>query len=137
MVEKFGSSSPDDWRWGRIHTLTLEAQLLSLIVSDFNAGPFATPGGALTVNVADPAPGDGRGDYTHTGGASMRMVVEGKAEGFLSRWQLAGGQVSLKASPLYNSLLDDWLANEPFQMPFGPQEVEAAAVRTLVVVPAP
>lgn len=132
----FDSSSPQDWIWGRIHTLTMVADLLSTITPQFNHGPFATPGGLYTINVANPSsPREGDGNYGHGSGASMRMVVEGKPEGFVGHFNFPGGQVHRRDSEFYDHLLDGWLTNTHFIMPFTPEEVDAQSVTTTKVLP--
>lgn len=134
----FESPTPDDWRWGRIHALTTQADLLSSVTPNFNNGPYAAPGGVLSVNVANPGGvGTGDGDYGFSHGPSMRMVVEGKTDGFVGRFQLPGGQVHRRDSPYYDHLLADWLENRPFVMPFTVQEVDAATTESVEIVPAP
>jgi len=129
QLEKFFGTDPDDWRWGRIHTLTLRADLLSDFgISDFGNGPVAAPGGLLTVNVANPSsPGRGEGSYEFRSGASMRMIVEGRADGMVGRFQLPGGSVHRRDSPFYENLFLDWLGTSYFTMPFTVEEVDASA----------
>ena len=135
----FGSSSSQDWIWGRIHTLTMLADLVSAITPQFNHGPFATPGGLYTINVANPSnPNDeDEPSYGHGSGASMRMVVEGKPEGFVGHFNFPGGQVHRRDSEFYDHLLDGWLTNTHFVMPFTPEEVDAQSVTTTTVQAAP
>ena len=136
LTTLMGSGTPDDWRWGRIHTLTLEADLLSTLTPTYNNGPYAAPGGSGTVNVATPtSPGSGGGDYNFGHGPSMRMIVEGKASGFESTFNFPGGQVHQRDSVFYDHLLGEWLDNTSFRMPFTPTEVEAAAMETLQIDP--
>jgi acyl-homoserine lactone acylase PvdQ len=138
LSEKFESSDPDDWRWGRIHTVTLTADLLSSITPEFNNGPYATVGGRLTVNVANPSGvGDGSGSYSHRSGASMRMIVEGRSDGMVGHFQLAGGQIHRRDSPNYDDLLQKWLAHEYVVMPFTSEQVDDAAVEFVEVVAEP
>jgi len=136
IEEVFGSATPDDWRWGRVHTLTLSADLLSALTGDFDNGPNAAPGGLFTVNVANPSGGDGTGSYRFGSGPSMRMVVEGKAEGFTSTFNFPGGQIHRRDSPFYDHLLGDWLTNTSFEMPFTKEQVDAAAMQTETIEPA-
>ena len=44
-----------NWLWGRVHTLTTVSPAAPLIANGFSAGPFARPGGALTVDVGNPS----------------------------------------------------------------------------------
>lgn len=133
----FGSSDPDEWRWGRIHTLVMGADLLNTVTDDFDNGPFAAPGGLFTLNVASPsAPGDGDGYYGFSHGPSMRMVVEGKPEGFVAHFNFPGGQVHRRDSPFYDNLVEDFLINKTFIMPFTPEEVTASSKQVETFEPA-
>lgn len=130
----FGSSMPDDWRWGRIHTVLTQADLLSAVTDDYNNGPYAAPGGVLSVNVANPSGvGAGDGYYGFSHGPSMRMVVEGKSDGFVGQFQLPGGQVHRRDSPYYDHLMADWLINKPFIMPFTTTQVDAASIEKITI----
>ena len=133
----FGAAStPDDWRWGRIHTLTLAADLITRLTPAFDNGPWAVAGNGATVNVAAPrAPGAGGGSYDVGAGASMRMVVEAKESGMEGHFQLPGGQTHRKDSPNYDDLLAPWLRNEHFRMPFTRDEAIAAAQSTFTMSP--
>jgi penicillin amidase len=134
-------ASPDDWRWGRMHTLTLASIFNDFGVTTYNAGPFAAPGGQFTVNVATPsnqgAPAAGAApDYSFANGPSLRMVVEATPTGLTMTYELPGGADLHRMSPFYNNLLPGWLANQPVPFPFGPGAVTSPA-STIVVSPAP
>lgn len=138
LAEDF-SSTPDDWRWGRVHTLLLFANVLNNAgFVQYNHGPFAAPGGAFAINVANPrnpSTDQGERDWGFSAGPSMRHVSEFTSDGIVSWWTLPGGQRHFRDSPLYDNLLDDWLAAEHFEMPFRAADVQAAAVETVTVVP--
>ena len=128
-------ADPDDWRWGRAHTLTLSAPAFSLLsLTAYNEGPYAAPGGLLAINVANPN-GSGIGGMGFSNGPSMRHVAEFTADGIRSYWTLPGGQRHFRDSPHYDDLLDDWFSATHFAMPFQPADVEAAAQETIEVVP--
>jgi len=61
LVQAFTSLSaangppPTNWLWGRVHTMTAVSPAAPLIANGFTAGPFARPGGALTVDVGNPS----------------------------------------------------------------------------------
>ncbi|HET9751978.1 MAG TPA: penicillin acylase family protein, partial [Myxococcales bacterium] len=61
LVTAFGTlaaangSDTKNWLWGRVHTLTSVSPASPLIANGFSAGPFARPGGALTVDVGNPS----------------------------------------------------------------------------------
>ncbi len=133
--------TPNDWRWGRVHTLTLRSIYDSFGVATYNQGTYAASGGLHCVNVANPlsravpASGD-PWNFAFAHGASIRMVVEAREDRPYMRYQLAGGQDLHRESPFYNNLLDGWLANEAIEFPFGPGAVPSPALE-IVVQPAP
>lgn len=112
---------PDNWRWGRIHTLTLNSPFaaVSASLTAYNAGPFANDGGFLTVDVANPGDRKDASLY-HTNGASIRTVVEMTADGPRLQFQLPGGTSLDRRSPLYNQLMPNWLTNTHVPVPFAP-----------------
>src|SRR5690606_24873771 len=97
-------------------------------------GPFAAPGGELTVNVASPDAMFDH-DYTFVHAASMRFVAEFSDTAITSHWSLPGGQRHFRDSPHYLDLMDEWLEGEVFRMAFDKAVVEAEKVETLVVEP--
>ena len=133
--------SSDEWRWGRIHTLSLRSIFDSFGVTTYNDGPFAAPGGQFTVNVANPlsraAPMAGMPpNDAFSSGPSVRFVVEAAPSGLTMTYELPGGADLHRTSPFYNNLLPNWLTNTPVPFPFGPGAVTNPAV-TVVVGPAP
>lgn len=134
----FGSSEPDDWRWGRIHTITFRTLFGNALFKEFNEGPYANDGGFSTVDVANPTGRSGNfsDSYNHTNGPSLRIVMEATNEGIKGWFQLPGGQVHNRGSDFYMSLVDEWLANQPTELLFDRAAVDAAAVETYMVEPA-
>lgn len=123
----------DDWRWGKVHTLSLRSIYDSFGVPTYNAGPYAAPGGQYTVNVANPSkrvlPMPGMPvDYAFAAGPSVRFVVEAKPDGLSMSYQLPGGADLHRESPFYNNLVPNWLVNKPIPFPFGPGAVPNPAV---------
>jgi penicillin amidase len=112
---------PADWQWGRVHTTVLRADLFDNFVGDFNSDPLAKDGGLYTVNVA--APSFGGGSLQNRTGASMRLVCEAPPEGVSCNIQLPGGQPQFRDDENYLSLVDEWLENEPTDLPFDPSDV--------------
>ena len=124
----------DDWRWGRVHTLLLFANVFNDAgFMQYNHGPFAAPGGYGAINVAN-ARNPSSSDWGFSSGPSMRHVSEFTAEGITSYWTLPGGQRHFRDSPHYDDLLEDWLAVRHFELPFAADAVEAAAVETVEIV---
>ena len=148
LVAKFGANT-DDWRWGAVHTATFENPISTAIFPTYNAGPFARPGGAFSVDVAMPdALGGSSGaspldptkpeflnfDYTH--GPNERFVASMDDDSAPSM-QLPGYQVDGPyAGPPTGTLLG-WLKNQYFDFAHTPDQVTAAGVRTVVFTPAP
>jgi penicillin amidase len=48
-------TNTNNWLWGRVHTLSTVSPAAPLIANGFTTGPFARPGGALTVDVGNPS----------------------------------------------------------------------------------
>ena len=124
-----GFGAPDDWRWGRIHTLSLRSIYDNFGVTDYNYGPFASPGGLSTVNVANPIdrvlPEDGADlDFAFSAGPSIRTVIEASGDGAPTMtFQLPGGADLHREGDFYNNLLPAWLESEPNAFAFGPGAV--------------
>lgn len=120
--------APNDWRWGRRHTLTLRSIFDSFGIANYNAGPFSASGGQYTVNVANPrsrkVPNAGsKWNFQFASGPSVRFVVEATPEGPRMVYQLPGGADLHRESKFYNNLLPNWLDNTPIEFPFGPGAV--------------
>lgn len=123
----------DEWRWGRVHSLTLRSIFDNFGVDSYNFGPVPTPGGIHSVNVAIPSSTAGV-DLYHNSGASLRTVIEVDADGPRMQFQYPGGADLHRASPFYNNLVSRWLRNEPVPFAFGSVASPASQV---TVKPAP
>jgi penicillin amidase len=124
VLATYGAS--DDWRWGRMHALTLKSPLSQPNLTAFDSGPYATPGGVLTVNVATPSSVDlndtspaARLRFAHTTGPSIRMLVELGADSPHMQISLPGGTDLHRESNFYNNLLPRWQSNTPVDFAFG------------------
>jgi penicillin amidase len=132
------AGDPDDWRWGRFHTLSLRSIYDNFNVSDYNDGPYAAPGALSTVNVANPLsrvlPVDGTApDFAFSAGPSIRTIIEASPDGPpVMTFQLPGGADLHRESDFYNNLLPTWLENEPSAFLFGEGAVDDPA--SVVVV---
>ncbi len=124
--------APANWLWGRSHTLTTASAAAPLIAGAFSAGPYARPGGALTVDVGSP---DGSQStplgFTYSHGSNLRFisVMDPAAATAVIKMQLPGpehdGPSGLFASD--PNLLLQYVQNQPFDYAFGHQ-VDAQAV---------
>lgn len=135
LEENLGEE-PDDWRWGRIHTVTLAADLFNDAgIRMFNNGPYANDGGLYTVDVANPS-GMLSDDYSHGSGASMRFACDiDPASGPDCTLQIPGGQRHFRESEHYDDLLQKWLVNEPFPLLTKESLIDGATVERVGVCP--
>lgn len=135
LTETLGAD-PDGWRWGRVHTLTLAADLFSAFgIPNFDNGPHANDGNLWTVDVAAPV-SPTSGDWSHASGASARLNCEGASMGMRCTIQLPGGQRHYRDSANYADLLELYLRNEPTDLLFGAADVAAGTVAELQFEPA-
>lgn len=110
------------WRWGRLHTLTLShpfgrSRLLRPILS---IGPFPAAGDGATINLgfyrySDP--------YAHIVGPSLRMIIP------LGEWQegrfvLLSGQSGHFSSPQYRDQTELWRRGEYLRLYFPEEEMK-------------
>ncbi len=125
----FDTRDMDDWRWGKLHRLTLgslapSAELDVPPSTDMTfPGGFPRHGDVHSVDASSPGVRDF--DFTYDHGPSMRHLVEiepGKAP--VSRFALPGGQVLSPRSIHFRDLVDRfWRTNEYFTLPWTTAEV--------------
>ena len=128
LTRRFGED-PDQWRWGRVHTLTL-SPLFPMPGGEL--GPFANDGGLTTV---DPGGGAFRvgAPFEQRSGAVARIVLSLTPDR-IDRWiQYPGGFDAHRDSRFHENLLDEYLRNEPVAVPTTADEVDAAAVERLTI----
>jgi len=69
-------TDPNTWLWGRVHTLTLQSAAAPLVGPPFSAGPFARPGGALTVDVGNPSSSQSSAlGFSYGSGSNLRFIA--------------------------------------------------------------
>lgn len=129
-------STPADWTWGRIHTLTLTNQTLGTsgigpIESIFNRGPIETSGGDSIVNATGWTPSEG---YEVTWVPSMRQVID-LSDFDNSTWVNLTGNSGHAYNANYSDQIDAWQSGEQFAWPFSATAVNNATVDTLTLVP--
>jgi hypothetical protein len=89
LTASLGASS--NWIWGRTHTLTTSSPAEPLLHG--GAGPFARPGGALTVDVGSPTGSSGLLDFSYGHGSNVRFIAEmNAAASAITKMQLPGPQ---------------------------------------------
>jgi penicillin amidase len=123
------------WVWGKFHTLTTLSPAAPLIAGGFSGGPFARPGGALSVDVGNP---DGSAltplAFSYSHGSNVRHISEVKTSTDPSvqvLMQLPGMQhdAPFQSSSTFPDLLTPYAANQYFQYPMNHQ-VDSHAVST-------
>jgi penicillin amidase len=132
--EELESSLGDDqevWRWGRIHTLTLNHSLgrIKWLKPLLGSGPFPSPGDGTTVNMGFYRHSN---PYSHTVGASLRFVID------VGNWEesgfvLSSGQSGHPFSVHYRDQIALWRAGRYFRL--GPGAEDAAPENKLTLAP--
>jgi penicillin amidase len=128
---------PEDWRWGRLHTLELTNQTfgesgVGPIEWLFNRGPYQAGGGSAIVNANG---WDATLGYEVNWVPSMRMVVD--LDDFdRSTWVNLTGASGHAFHRHYDDQAELWQRGETREWPFTAREVRRAASDTLVLQPA-
>lgn len=128
LTKQFGEDMAE-WKWGRLHKLTLGHEL----GGRFNIGPFEVDGAVDTVDNA----GFGLmgGDFNFGGGPSLRMTVELTPGAVRGENVIPGGQQSKIGAPHYSDQMTLWLENKAHPMLFTPEEIEKAVESRLTLKP--
>lgn len=133
LIDELGPTT-DEWLWGRLHTVTLKADLFSAAGIDlYDSGAFARDGGAYTIDVGHPDDELGD-DYAMSAGASVRWTCRADGDGVACSFELPGGGPHHPSSPYFDGMIDEWLANRPSPMRFELDAARAAAVETIELV---
>ncbi len=132
------SKNPNDWQWGRLHTLTARHQVLGedpvpgIVQSVFNLGPFPMPGGSALVNANNWDAG--ADEFEVTAAPSMRMVVDlGNLD--KSVWINQGGNSGHVFHRNYGDQAEPWIDGETYSWPHSAQAVEDRTMFRLALVP--
>ncbi|MBI2087651.1 MAG: penicillin acylase family protein, partial [Deltaproteobacteria bacterium] len=122
LGEKLGADI-QQWRWGRLHTLTLSHPLgrNKFLGPIFSIGPFPAAGDGVTINMgfyrySDP--------YAHIVGPSLRMIIP-LGEWKNSRFVLPGGQSGHFFSPHYRDQVELWHRGEYLRLCYAEEEMSA------------
>lgn len=134
-IEDLLGGNPENWRWGELHTLSFEHQVMNnfpLINRLFNRGPFETSGGASIVNATSWEPTDG--SYAVTALPSKRTVYD------LSDWSNSTqihsmGQSGHAYHPNYVDMTPLWAQGETLPMLWQLEEIQAAAAALMILQP--
>ena len=128
---------PQDWQWGKLHTLTLEHDVLggesvpAPIRRLANRGPFEMPGGPAVVNATS---WSANLDYEVDRGPAMRMVVD-LTDLDASTWVNQSGQSGHPYHAHYSDQLQAWVDGEQFPWPHSDAAVRDTVADTLTLVP--
>lgn len=125
IVEIFDSSDSNDWKWGKIHTITYPTNLLGeagipILTGLVNIGPVETSGSNFAINSTD---WGFRDDFTIGSYPSMRMVVD-LSNLDNSRTVLPSGQSGHVMSKYYDDQVDNWIENDMYANYFSREIVE-------------
>ena len=122
-----GSTDQGDYRWGRLHRVTLDHPLGGPFNIPPAVGTFPEPlgatlpgiptdGGFETVDASTHnARADAAGEFGFGGGPANRYVSELRAPGDIrAESSLPGGASGVPGTPFYVNLLPAWLTNDTF-----------------------
>jgi penicillin amidase len=137
-AEFFGSTSQEDYRWGRLHRIVFEHPLGGPFNIPPAGGAFAQPipglrgipadGGFQTVDAAShSARADLPDEFMFRDGPTHRTVVEARSDAMRAESIWPGGTSGVLGSPNYFQFLERWLTNESARLSLGRQEAERNA----------
>lgn len=132
LTAQFGA--PTNWLWGRLHTLTTVSPVDPLVKA--GAGPYARPGGVLTVDVGNPEHNDGF-DFSYGHGSNVRFIAEmDDAASAVSKNQLPGPESDGPGAYGLGGpdLIEHYVVNDYFDFALG-HEVDGAAAATTGFTP--
>ncbi|HZR08364.1 MAG TPA: penicillin acylase family protein [Myxococcales bacterium] len=114
------------WLWGRVHTMTTVSQAAPLIAGGFTAGPFARPGGLLTVDVGNPSGSQSSPlGFAYGSGSNVRFisVMDPAAANAQVKMQLPGPERDAPFGVFSSSpdLIGQYVTNTYFDFLYGHQ----------------
>jgi penicillin amidase len=131
------NADPMKWRWGNVHTLTLDFFLAPLgplkipLQSDpkYPTG-FPRKGASETVDPGGPIPTSSGGFYnfTYAHGPGIRFVADMDPAGPRARNVIPGGEVFDPVSPHYKDQMELWRKNQSFDLAFQEADVVKTAM---------
>jgi penicillin amidase len=129
-------SDPTGWRWGKLHTLTIQNQSFGVsgvgpVEWLFNVGPMPVSGGSAIVDANGWDPSHGFAVNTVP---SMRMIVD-MSNLDASRWIQLTGESGHAFSPHYTDQLSLWQRGQTLPMRWDPAIVKKAATDTMTLKP--
>ncbi len=127
----FGTDDMSEWRWGKLHTVTLRHNLTSVFDIPSPADmPNGFPRGGDNFTVDAPNPGFLDTNFTFSGGAAIRNVYElTDTVGF--HGVIPGGQHENPNRPHYSDEAMLWARNQAPKVAFTVEDVLATKERTV------
>jgi len=119
-------TNTNNWLWGRVHTMTTVSPAAPLIANGFSAGPFARPGGALTVDVGNPFGSQSSPlGFAYGSGSNVRhiSVMDPNAASAVVKMQLPGPERDAPFGVFSSTpdLLGQYVQNQYFDFLHGHQ----------------
>ena len=134
LTVALGPPSSGNWRWGRLHTMSPSSAAYPLVAGLYKPGPYARPGGALTVDVGNPGlRTDNSLVFQYGAGSNVRFIAV--MDGSATKEQLPGPIVDGPLYPGSPGLLGQYVQNQYFDFPYGSSAIAAATVRTQTFSP--
>jgi penicillin G amidase len=132
LVARLGADATQ-WRWGQVHTLTLNffttVPDLQIPLQSEYANGFPRHGDNGTVDVGNH--GLSTTDFTYDAGPSMRFVCDLGPNGPTARDVIPGGEIFDPASPHYRDQMELWRKNQTYNLAFTTADVLASAQKEL------
>ncbi len=127
-LEERAGSSPSDWRYGKLHTLTISGALAvaPVVGGYFRGDEHVVPGSGSTVRAESGMP--------VKSGSCLRMLVE-MSDPPVGRFTLDTGQSGHPSNPHWQDMYADWDAVNPRKLPTVRSEVEAVTQERVELLP--
>lgn len=133
LTQELGADT-SNWRWGRLHSMSPKSEAFPLVAAPYNPGPYARPGGALTVDVGKPSLNtNNQLTFGYGAGSNVRFIAV--ADGSVTKEQLPGPIRDGPFFPGSPGLLGDYVQNKYFDFPYGSSAISAATVSTQTFSP--
>ena len=136
-LREFFGDGPENWKWGRLHTLIFRHPLgrSGLLARIFNIGPYPLGGALSTVNPGIYSFDSEHKPYSVWAGPSMRTVVDfGNVD--RTRMVITLGQSGQRFSSHYADQLPLWLKGESLPMRESPGRSKDGLENSLTLKPA-
>jgi acyl-homoserine lactone acylase PvdQ len=95
--------------------------LAAPVSANYSAGPYARAGGAFTVDVGTPSLSQTAANFAFGSGANVRHLSVMDPASPVVKMQLPGPERDVPFSSANPALLEQWLSNSYFDLPFGDQ----------------